>query len=121
MTGGKEVEEMLHEDRPWLSVYDAKLSGDPIRGSLTEFLEEAVEKYRDNVALTQGERKISYGELLDLTKKLAAALYEAGVRKGDRVGLMLPNCPEYVIGFFGTVKIGATATQVNPLYFGREL
>jgi long-chain acyl-CoA synthetase len=112
---------MLHEERPWFSVYGAKLSGDPIRGSLTEFLEEAVEKYQDNVALTQGEREISYGELLDLTERLAAALYEAGVRKGDRVGLMLPNCPEYVIGFFGTLRIGATATQVNPLYFGREL
>lgn len=112
---------MLHEERPWLSIYGAKLSGDPIRGSLTEFLEEAVEKYRDNGALTQGEREISYGELLDLTERLAAALSEAGVRKGDRVGLMLPNCPEYVIGFFGTTRIGATATQVNPLYFGREL
>jgi long-chain acyl-CoA synthetase len=43
------------------------------------------------------------------------------VKKGDRVGLMLPNCPEYVIGFFGTVRIGAAATQVNPLYVGREL
>src|SRR3712207_7502211 len=45
----------------------------------------------------------------------------AGVRKGDRVGLMLPNCPEYVIGFFGAMRIGAAATQVNPLYVGREL
>jgi long-chain acyl-CoA synthetase len=52
---------------------------------------------------------------------MAAALSEAGVKKSDRVGLMLPNCPEYVIGFFGAMRIGAAATQVNPLYVGREL
>jgi long-chain acyl-CoA synthetase len=112
---------MLREEKPWLSVYGGKLSDEPIGGSLTEFLEVAVEKYRDKIALTQGERKISYGELLNLTEKSAVALSEAGVRKGDRVGLVLPNCPEYVVGFFGTVRIGATATQVNPIYVGPEL
>jgi long-chain acyl-CoA synthetase len=112
---------MLYEERPWLSIYGSKLSDEPISGSLTAFLEETAESYRDNVALTQGERTISYGELLDLSGSFAAALSEAGVKKGDRVGLMLPNCPEYVIGFFGTVRIGAAATQVNPLYVGREL
>ncbi|HET7479345.1 MAG TPA: long-chain fatty acid--CoA ligase [Rubrobacteraceae bacterium] len=112
---------MLREKRPWISIYEGKLTDEPIGGSLTEFLEGAVEKYRENVALTQGERRISYGELLSLTQKTAAALSEAGVRKGDRVGLMLPNCPEYVMGFFGALKAGAAATQVNPLYVGREL
>jgi long-chain acyl-CoA synthetase len=112
---------MLYEQRPWLSIYGSTLSDEPISGSLTAFLEETAESYRDNVALTQGERTISYGELLDLSGSFAAALSEAGVKKGDRVGLMLPNCPEYVIGFFGTVRIGAAATQVNPLYVGREL
>ena len=112
---------MLDAKKPWLSVYGDRLSGEPLGGSLTGFLEEAVEKYGDNTALTRGEQKISYGELLDLTESFAAALYEAGVQKGDRVGLMLPNCPEYVVAFFGTMRLGATATQVNPIYVGREL
>ena len=112
---------MLQEQRPWLSIYEGKLSDRPIQGSLTGFLKGAVDKYRDNVALTQGERRISYGELLDLTQQMSAALSGAGVKKGDRVGLMLPNCPEYVTGFFGAVGVGAAATQVNPLYVGREL
>ena len=112
---------MLDAKKPWLSIYGDRLSGEPLGGSLTGFLEEAVEKYRDNTALTRGEQKISYGELLDLTESFAAALYEAGVQKGDRVGLMLPNCPEYVVAFFGTMRLGATATQVNPIYVGREL
>src|SRR5215216_2442306 len=112
---------MLEAKKPWLSIYRDRLSGEPLGGSLTAFLEEAVEKYRDNTALTRGEQKISYGELLDLTESFAAALYEAGVQKDDRVGLMLPNCPEYVVAFFGTMRIGATVTQVNPIYVGREL
>ena len=116
-----EVVTMLDAKKPWLSIYGDRLSGEPLGGSLTGFLEEAVEKYGDNTALTRGEQKISYGELLDLTESFAAALYEAGVQKGDRVGLMLPNCPEYVVAFFGTMRIGATATQVNPIYVGREL
>jgi long-chain acyl-CoA synthetase len=116
-----EVVTMLDAKKPWLSIYGDRLSGEPLGGSLTAFLEEAVENYRDNTALTRGEQKISYGELLDLTETFAAALCEAGVQKGDRVGLMLPNCPEYVLAFFGTMRIGATATQANPLYVGREL
>jgi len=112
---------VLDAEKPWLSVYGDRLSGEPIGGSLTEFLEEAVERYRDKVALTQGERGISYGELLDLTESFAAALHEAGIRKGDRVGLMLPNCPEYVVAVFGAMRTAANATQVNPIYVGREL
>ena len=112
---------MLQEKRPWLSIYGGKLSDKPIEGSLTEYLEGAVGKYQDHIALTQGERRVSYRELLDLSEKMAAALSEAGFKKGDRVGLMLPNCPEYVIGFFVPMRIGAAATQVNPLYVGREL
>jgi long-chain acyl-CoA synthetase len=116
-----EVVTVLDAKKPWLSIYGDRLSGEPLGGSLTGFLEGAVEKYGDNAALTRGEQKISYGELLDLTESFAAALYEAGVQKGDRVGLMLPNCPEYVVAFFGTMRLGATATQVNPIYVGREL
>lgn len=112
---------MLREEKPWLSVYGGKLSDEPIAGSLTDFLKEAVEKYPDHTALTQGDRKITYGELLDLSERAAAALSDLGVKRGDRVALMLPNCLEYVIGFFGTVRLGAAVTQVNPVYVAREL
>jgi hypothetical protein len=66
----KEVEEMLREERPWPGVYGGRLSDEPTTGSLAGYLEDAVERYRDNVALTQGERKFSYGGLLDLTERL---------------------------------------------------
>jgi hypothetical protein len=61
---------MLREERSWHGVYGGKPSDEPITGSLAGFLEDAVEKYRDNIVLTQGERKIYYGGLLDLTEKL---------------------------------------------------
>jgi len=61
---------MLRQERPWHEVYGGKLSDEPITGSLAGFLEDAVERYRDNVALTQGERKLSHGGLLGLTEKL---------------------------------------------------
>jgi hypothetical protein len=62
---------MLREERPWQGVYGGRLSDEPTTCSLAGYLEEdAVEGYRDNVALTQGERKLSYGESLDLTERL---------------------------------------------------
>jgi long-chain acyl-CoA synthetase len=61
---------MLREERTWRGIYGGKLSNEPITGSLAGYLEDAVERYRDNVALTQGKRKLSYGGLLDLTEKL---------------------------------------------------
>jgi long-chain acyl-CoA synthetase len=116
-----EVVAVSDANRPWLLVYGGKLSDEPIGGSLNDFLVGAAEKYKGNVALSGEGGGISYGELSTLVEKAASAFHEAGVKKGDRVGLMLPNCPEYVVAFFGALRIGATTTQVNPLYVGREL
>jgi hypothetical protein len=66
----KEVEEMLREERPWHGVYGGRLSDESTTGSLAGYLEDAAERYPDNVALAQGERKLSYGESLDLTERL---------------------------------------------------
>ncbi len=102
-------------------MYEGKLSGEPIKGSLNDFLDECVGKFPDHIALSEGERRITYSALSEMAGRFASALYEAGIRKGDRVGLMLPNCPEYAISFFGAMRAGAAATQVNPVYVGREL
>jgi len=112
---------LREENRPWLSVYGDRIRPRIIEESLPAFLEDTARRFSSHTALTMGEREISYRELLELSEGFAAALAGSGVRKGDRVGLMLPNCPEYVIGFFGTVRAGAAATQINPLYTGREL
>jgi long-chain acyl-CoA synthetase len=52
---------------------------------------------------------------------MAASLAARGVKKGDRVALMLPNCPQYVVSFFATVRLGAVVTQLNPMYVEREI
>lgn len=61
---------MLREERPWQGVYGSRLSDERTTGSLAGYLEDAVEGYRGNVALAQGERKLSYDESLDLNEKL---------------------------------------------------
>jgi long-chain acyl-CoA synthetase len=107
--------------RPWKSVYEGKVSERTIDVSLTRFLEEAVERYWDMPVMTFRGCETSYGQLLETSGWLAAALAESGVGKGDRVALMLPNYPEYVISFFAVARIGAVVTQVNPIYTEREL
>src|SRR5437867_316166 len=64
---------------------------------------------------------LTYQELDDLASRFAAGLQRLGVRKGDRVALVLPNCPQFVYCFFGTLKAGAVVVPTNPLYTVREL
>ena len=64
---------------------------------------------------------LTYQELDDLASRFAAGLQRLGVRKGDRVALVLPNCPQFVYSFFGTLKAGAVVVPTNPLYTVREL
>ncbi|MEW6636914.1 MAG: long-chain fatty acid--CoA ligase [Actinomycetota bacterium] len=107
--------------RPWLSLYEGRISYEVIETSLTRFLEEAVGRYRDRPVMTFRGRRTTYGELLEESERLASAFAESGLRKGDRVALMLPNSPEYVISFFAAARIGAVVAQVNPIYVEREL
>jgi len=115
------VTRVLDEKRPWRSVYEGKVSEGTIDISLTRFLKEAVERYEDRPVMTYEGNATSYKQLLEKSERLAAAFAESGVSKGDRVALMLPNCPEYVVSFFAVARIGAIVTQVNPIYVGREL
>ena len=64
---------------------------------------------------------MTYAKLLAEVERFSAVLAGLGVRKGDRVGMILPNCPEYVIAFFACQRIGAVAVGNNPLYTEREL
>ncbi len=54
-------------------------------------------------------------------KRFATALFQLGVRKGDRVALMLPNCPQFVVAFYGALRIGAIPVNTNPMYVSREM
>ena len=121
-------------DTPWTKFYEStvKHTLDYRNDSLMTLLDEAVAKYPNNPAinfvlkyLAKGKVKlggtISCRQLKEAVDRLATAFHALGVRKGDRVAIMLPNCPQFVIGFFAAARLGATIVNVNPTYTPREL
>jgi long-chain acyl-CoA synthetase len=65
--------------------------------------------------------ELTYAQLLAEVNRFAAALHALGVRKGNRVALMLPNLPQFVIAFYGIVRLGAIVVNTNPTYTSREM
>jgi long-chain acyl-CoA synthetase len=110
-------------EKPWLKHYDSGVPHtiDYPEVPLHHFLEESARRFPDHVATVIQGGKLTYQELNGLTDRLAAALYDLGVRKGDRVALYLPNCPQYVIGFYAILKAGGVSVAINPLYSPREV
>jgi len=105
-------------DRPWLAHYD---KGVPSTIQYPEallfyFLEEAARKYPDRACTIFKGAVISYREMNALTDHMAAALVEMGVKKGDRVGIFMPNVPQFIIAYFGILKAGGVVVAVNPTY-----
>jgi len=121
-------------DRPWFNHYEA---GTPAQVEIPDYpitqdLVRNATAYPDHTALIFGnvveplgdlllDRKISYRKLLDLTFRFAAALHRLGVRKGDRVAIHLPNCPQFVIAYYATLMAGGIVVPSNPEYVAREL
>src|SRR3989338_4014927 len=110
-------------ERPWHAQYDA---GIPPTLSypdvpLHRFLTDSARRFPDRAALEFYGRRIPYRELDELTDRFARALIGLGVRKGDRVAIMLPNCPQALIGYFGALKAGDCVEQTYPLDEGPEL
>jgi long-chain acyl-CoA synthetase len=111
------------EDRPWLKHYD---SGVPYHIEyppvpLYYFLEESARKYPARPCTIFHGAKVSYAEMEALTDRLAAGLVELGVKKGDPVGIFMPNTPQFVLAFYAILKAGGAVVATNPLYTAREL
>jgi len=86
-----------------------------------EIFDETAKKYPGNTAVIFLDTKVTYGQLLPWVDSFATALLEMGVKKGDVVGLRLPNSIHYVIAYFAAMKIGAVVTANNPLYKAAEI
>ncbi|CAN5642498.1 long-chain fatty acid--CoA ligase [soil metagenome] len=114
---------MFTKEKPWLKVYEGHTEPESkfFEGSLHELFRQCAEKHREKTALSFYGTEIGFPRLEAMIEKTAASLADSGVKKGDRVALMLPNCPQYVISFFATVKLGAIVTQLNPMYVEREI
>ncbi len=84
-------------------------------------LKETAEKHPDNLAIIFGDKRITYEELNAVSDRLAVALMKIGVKKGDRVALLLPNIPQFIVSYFGVLKAGAVITAISPQFKEREL
>jgi long-chain acyl-CoA synthetase len=88
---------------------------------LGQILLNTAEKYPTHNALSFFGRKITYQQLNGLAQAFTSALQQNQVQKGDRVAIMLPNCPQYVMSYYGSLAAGAIVTQVNPMSVEREI
>jgi long-chain acyl-CoA synthetase len=114
----------MTDHRPWFDSYpsDVPRSLAPFpKESVYSLLRNAAAGFPEEPALAFFGAHMSYAKLLAEVERFSAVLAGLGVRKGDRVGMILPNCPEYVIAFFACQRIGAVAVGNNPLYTEREL
>ncbi|GIP37205.1 long-chain-fatty-acid--CoA ligase [Paenibacillus sp. J31TS4] len=111
------------DSRPWHASYEAQVKPALVYPDkpLTHWLKEAAAKSPKRPALRFQGVSISYARLLDTSYRFAHALIRLGVRKGDRVALMLPNVPSYVSCYYGCLFAGAVVVQTNPLYKAEEL
>lgn len=110
-------------EKPWLKYYSSETphTVDIPDVSVPQAFDQATEKFASRTALIYYGRKISFGELREQTDRFAAALYDLGVRKGDRVALYLLNSPQFVIAYFGALKAGGVVTAISPVYTSHEI
>jgi long-chain acyl-CoA synthetase len=110
-------------EKVWLKSYEQGVAANldyPVK-SLPKIFDECVENYPNNVAIIFQGIHLTYRYMGDMVNRFAAALYDLGVRKGDRVGLMSANCPQWEIAYFAILKTGAIVVQTNPMYMEREV
>jgi len=111
------------EQRPWTANYQPGVPAEielPTE-SLVEMLERSVREAGDRPAMEFFGRRTSYTELGEQVDRAAEGLRRLGVRSGDRVALILPNCPQHVVAFYAVLRLGAVVVEHNPLYTAREL
>lgn len=108
---------------PWLTHYPrgidwhTRLSGRP----LYTILDDAASRWGKQTALEFFGKTYSYAKLKEMVDRIARGLHEQGIGKGARVGLFMPNCPQYVMCYFAILKVGATVVNFNPLYSEKEI
>jgi long-chain acyl-CoA synthetase len=112
-----------YESRPWLKFYLKEVPPDVEipQKSAVETFDEATNKWKDRTAIIFYGKKISYRELRDHVDRFATALHDLGVKKGDRVALLLLNSPQFIIAYFGALKAGAILTAISPVYVSPEI
>jgi len=110
--------------KPWLNSYPAgvpaELTG-PSYSSLVELLEEAFRKYAARDAAACMDKRLTFGQIDEMSQALGAWLQSKGLPKGSRVALMMPNVLQYMVAIAAVLRAGYVVVNVNPLYTAREL
>ena len=111
------------DERPWFKNYDKGVPQhiDYPEIPLHQLLEDAARTYPDAPCTIFKGASISYKEMDEITDRLAAGLADLGVRKGDRVGIFMPNTPQFVMAYFGILKAGGVVVASNFMYGPREI
>ncbi|MEE6389810.1 long-chain-fatty-acid--CoA ligase [Microbacterium paraoxydans] len=109
--------------RPWIASYADGVPEDlaPVSGSLVDIVAASARDYPDAPALQFFGRETTYAQLQEAIDRAAAGLRDLGVRAGDPVAIVLPNCPQHIIAFYAVLRLGAVVVEHNPLYTPREL
>ena len=109
--------------RPWLKNYSPGVAVDVhlSETSLSHLIDDAVREVPHKVALEFFGATTTYAELGSQIDRAAEGLRLAGVQAGDRVALILPNCPQHIVAFYAILRLGAIVVEHNPLYTGAEL
>ncbi len=112
-----------HIVRPWLAHYEPEVphTVEVPDVTLHELFERVAGEYPGNVATIFFGAKLTYGQLNEQAGRFAAGLQALGVRPGDRVAIILPNCPQFMVVLIGALKAGAVAVPLNPAYTPGEL
>jgi len=110
-------------DKPWLAHYDKGVpqTFEIPSVPLFHFLDESARKYPDRACTIFKGAVITYKEMNAITDRIAAALVDMGVKKGDRVGIFMPNSPQFVMVYYGILKAGGVVVATNPLYTAPEI
>jgi long-chain acyl-CoA synthetase len=124
---------VTYQDKPWLQHYDsgvpASLAPYP-QHPLYKFLADAAHEHGDSTAILSSahlpvvgrvKRELSYRELHTQSDVLAAALVDMGIKKGERVAIVLPNCAQFILSFYAILKAGAVVVATNPTYPPKKL
>ena len=110
-------------ERPWLTFYEPGVPHhiDYPRIPLYQVMDDTVREFPEVDAVVFQGKRIKYREIGEWVKDLASGLAQVGLGKGQRVAVMLPNCPQYIVAYYAILKIGGIVVNVNPMYVEREL
>lgn len=110
-------------EKIWFKEYDAGIprSVDIPDIPMDRILDQTAKKYPNRIAAIYYNNKITYAQLNSLVNQFASALQADGFKKGDRISLFMPNCPQFTIAYFGALRAGGIVVASSPLYVSREI